>query len=254
MPAWSPLALLGVVVSLILLHVFVPSTRPWAWKVSLAIGVVMLPIHLWLALSWVPPEAYMSNVGRILYAHVPHVWMCLLAFTLNLGCSIGYLLKKSWVTDALGEASAEVGVYFGSIGVALGSIWAKPTWGVWWDWDPRLISTTVMLLVYIGYLAFRAFAEDPDRRATWSATLGILGYPLLAIVWFSVKWWNSLHQVQSSPSTVDKPMVVVLRWGSVTALSFLFVFLVQRYRIARASQALALQLPERMAPAKQVVA
>ena len=67
-----------------------------------------------------------------------------------------------------------------------GSIWARPTWGVWWDWDPRLISTTVMLLAYVGYLAFRSFTEDPERRAAWSAAAAILGYVSLPIVWFSV--------------------------------------------------------------------
>jgi heme exporter protein C len=248
MPYWSPLALLGLVVAAIITHAAVPSVRAWLWKPIAGLGVVMLFSLLYLGLSWAPPEQYMSDVGRILYVHVPHVWMCLLAFTLNVGCSLAYLMKQSWRTDALAEASAEVGLYFGACGVAMGSIWARPTWGVWWDWDPRLISTTVMLLAYAGYLALRNFTDDPERRATWSAASAILAYASLPIVWFSVKWWNSLHQQQSTPSTVDKPMTVVLRWGAVTFLCFLYVFIVKRYEIARAKQEGLLALPPVDAP------
>lgn len=254
MPSFAPLAMLAVVVALIATHVGVPSTRSWVWKVLGLIGLGMLGALTYLGLIWAPPEAFMSEVGRILYVHVPYVWMCLLAFTLNVGCAIAYLFKKSWRTDALAEASAEVGVYFGAVGVVMGSIWARPTWGVWWDWDPRLISTTVMLLSYVGYLAFRSFTEDPERRATWSAAVGILGYISLPIVWFSVRWWNSLHQVQSTSSTLDKPMTAVLRWGSVTMLCFLFVFVLKRYEIARAHQSAALELPPEPSPSTPVTA
>jgi heme exporter protein C len=163
-------------------------------------------------------------------------------------CAIAYLFKKSWVTDALAEATAEVGVYFGALGVVLGSIWARPTWGVWWDWDPRLISTTVMLLSYVGYLTFRSFTEDAERRATWSAAAGILGYVSLPIVWYSVRWWNSLHQVQSNDATMDKPIALVLHWGEATFFSLMLVFVYLRYRIARSRQEGDLALPPVNAP------
>ncbi len=252
MPSFAPLALLAVVVGLIITHVAVPKVRGFLWKPVAGLGVVMLVALVYFGLFWAPAERFMSDVGRILYMHVPHVWMALLAFTLNVGCAIAYLMKKSWVSDALAEASAEVGIYFGAVGVLMGSIWARPTWGVWWDWDPRLISTTVMLLAYVGYLTLRSFTEDPDRRATWSAATAILGYVSLPIVWFSVRWWNSLHQVQSSPSTVDKPMTAVLRWGSVTLLCFLYVFIVKRYELARSRQTAALELPPLEAPRVEV--
>ncbi len=248
MPFWTPYVLLGLVAVLTLVHVAVPSTRVWVWKVMTAFGLAMMAGLAYLGLVWAPPETFMSDVGRILYVHVPYVWACMLAFTLNVGCAVAYLMKKSWVTDALAEASAEVGVYFGAIGVLLGSVWARPTWGVWWDWDPRLISTTVMLLSYVGYLAFRSFTEDAERRATWSAAAGILGYVSLPIVWFSVRWWNSLHQVQSNAASVDKPIRVVLTWGEATFFAFLFVFIYLRYRIARSRQSGELELPPAVAP------
>lgn len=248
MPSWTPSAAFVLVIALLVIHLAVPSSRSWVWKVAAGVGTLELCALLYFGLFWAPPEAFMSDVGRILYVHVPHVWMCLVAFTINVGCAISYLMKKSWHTDALAEASAEVGVYFGAVGVLMGSIWARPTWGVWWDWDPRLISTTVMLLAYVGYLAFRAFTEDAERRATWSAAAAILGYVSLPIVWYSVRWWNSLHQVQSTTSTVDKPMKAVLYWGNVTFLSFLLAFIIKRYQLARENQTDALELPPLEAP------
>lgn len=248
MPFWSPLALLAVVVALLAIHLAVPSTRPWLWKLSTGLGLVALSSLVYLGLFWAPPEAFMSDVGRILYVHVPYVWMCMLAFTINVGCALAYLMKKSWRTDALAEASAEVGVLFGAGGVLMGSIWARPTWGVWWDWDPRLIATTVMLLSYVGYLAFRSFTEDPERRATWSAAASILGYVSLPIVWFSVRWWNSLHQVQSTTQSLDSQMKIVMWWGTVTFLFFLYTFIVKRYEIARARQDTALEAPPEASP------
>lgn len=248
MPTSSPLALLAVSVALLLVHLFVPSTRAWLWKAATAIGLLALGLLVYLGLFWAPREAFMSDVGRILYVHVPYIWMCMVAFTINVGCAIAYLFKKSWRTDALAEATAEVGVLFGAGGVLMGSIWARPTWGVWWDWDPRLISTTVMLLSYVGYLAFRSFTEDPERRATWSAAASILGYASLPVVWFSVRWWNSLHQLQSTQQSVDPSMRVVMWWGTVTLTFFLYTFVVKRYDIARARQDTALEAPPEIAP------
>src|SRR4051812_27302758 len=120
-----PLILLLIAVALIVLHLAVKSTRTWVWKVLLAQGVLMLLSAFALGLFWAPPEREMGDVYRIIYAHVPQVWMALLGVTLSFGCSVAYMLKKSWVTDSLAEASAEVGVYFGIVGVTLGSIWAK---------------------------------------------------------------------------------------------------------------------------------
>ncbi|MCC6335152.1 MAG: cytochrome c biogenesis protein CcsA [Myxococcales bacterium] len=253
MPFWSPLALLAVALGLVITHFAVPTTRAWMWKASAVVGLGALALLLYLGLIWAPPEAFMSDVGRILYVHVPFVWMCMIAFTLNVGCAIAYLMKKSWRTDALAESTAEIGVMFGAGGVLMGSIWARPTWGVWWDWDPRLISTAVMLLSYVGYLAFRSFTEDPERRATWSAAASILGYVSLPIVWFSVRWWNSLHQVQSTSQSLDSQMRIVMWWGTVTMLFFLFAFVVKRYEIARSRQSSALEAPPE-APRQEVAA
>ena len=234
MPDWLPLALLALPVGTVIGVCVRPSLITQAWKVLAVQAVVMLPIGAWMGLVWAPPEREMGDVYRIIYAHVPQVWMALLGVTVNFGASLVYLMKKSWTADALAEATAEVGLYFGIVGVTLGAIWGKPTWGVYWTWDPRLTSAAVMLIYYTGYLALRRFTENPDTRATWSAALGVFGIVIPITVYFSVKWMKSLHQVQSTPKTVDPQMVLTLRWSACAFLCLLVVFTYQRYLIAKA--------------------
>ena len=92
-----------------------------------------------------------------------------------------------------------MGVVFGALLCMLGAIWARPTWGVCWDWDPRLTTTAVLVLAFMGNLALRRFVDDPVKRAVWSAVAAIIADVDVPIMWFSVKWWNTLHQMQSTP-------------------------------------------------------
>ena len=186
----------------------------------------------------------MGDVYRIIYVHVPAMWMALIALTLNFGCCVAFLFKTSWKTDALAEATAEVGLLFGGYGLVLGSIWGRPTWGAYWDWDPRLTAMAIMLVTYMAYMALRRFVEDPEKRAVWSAVVGIVAFVNLPIVWFSVRWWRSLHQVQSTPKTVDPDMVLALRVNAWASLILLTLFLLHRYRIALATREAEVALPE----------
>ena len=208
----------------------------------------------WLGLVWAPPDREMGDVQRILYMHVPSVWMALLAATLNFGCSVVYMFRASWKTDAIAEAAAEVGLLFGANGVLLGSIWGKPTWNTWWTWDPRLTSAAIMLIAYAGYLALRKFVEDPERRAVWSSVLGIIAYVDIPIVWFSVRWWQGIHQLQSSPKTVDPDMTFVLRWHSFAFLCLLVAFIAARYRVAMSARQSETTLPPAAAPTRSSAA
>lgn len=208
------------------------------------VGFLMLGIGAWLALAWVPAERDMGAPSRIMYAHVPAVWMMFLCSVLNFGASFWYLNKASLKVDALAEAGAEVCLLFGGIGVLLGSIWARPTWGVYWNWDPRLTSVTVMLVTYAGMLAARRFEEDPERRARVSAVLGILAAASAVLVWFSVKWFNSLHQAQSSPKTTYPELVLTLRWNSFAFLFIAIWFVWERYELALKARAGEVAPPE----------
>lgn len=209
-----------------------------AVRASIAVlGLALLASGAWYGLFRAPPDREMGDVQRIMYVHVPAQWMAMMAVTLNFCCSVTYLFRPSWPTDALAEASAEVGLFFGTVGLVLGSIWAKPTWGVYWSWDPRLTSEAILLVAYAGYLTLRRFIDDAERRAVWSAVVGIIVAVDIPIIWFSVQWWRTLHQTQSSPSTVDPAMRLGIRWNAFAFLALWLVFLSARYLIARARTA-----------------
>lgn len=200
----------------------------------LAFGLVAFGSYWGLAVA--PPEVFMGDVYRIMYVHVPSAWLALIAYTVCFGACVTFLVRNQPGADAVAEASAEIGVVFNALLVVTGSIWGRPTWGVWWAWDPRLTTAAVMLFAYAGYLALRKFVDEPDRRSRWAAVAGILIYANIPIVWFSVKWWNSLHQVQSSPKTMGEGMVLALR---INAIGFLLLYawwLRLRYRLARVLQ------------------
>ncbi|HEX8697207.1 MAG TPA: cytochrome c biogenesis protein CcsA [Myxococcaceae bacterium] len=213
----------------------------------MALPAVALGLLAWghyIGLAVAPPDREMGEVQRIMYVHVPAVWIALVALTLNFIASVTYLFKPSWKTDSLAEATAEVGLMFGAVGVLLGAIWGRPTWGVYWTWDPRLTTAAIMLVAYMGYMALRRFVEDPEKRATWSAVVGIIAAVDLPIIWFSVKWWRSLHQVQSSPSTMDPSMVTPLRISAFGFLAFMILFILHRYRIAMSERQAEVALPD----------
>jgi heme exporter protein C len=180
-----------------------------------------------------PPDRDMGHLQKIMYVHVPAAWMAMIAFTIVFFASLYYLWRRDERADMLASSAAEIGVVFTGLALALGSIWGKPTWGVWWTWDPRLTSTAILFLIYAGYLALRGFTDDAERRARWSAAVGILAYLNVPIVYMSVRWWRTLHQLPSSPATVDPMYAWGLRLNAIAFLLVLIYFLGQRYHAAR---------------------
>jgi heme exporter protein C len=193
-----------------------------------------------------PPDQDMGHLQKIMYVHVPVAWNAFLAYLVVAVASLLYLWKGEERHDLLAASAAEVGAVLTALTLVLGSIWGRPTWGIWWTWDPRITTTTVLLLIFVGYLALRAFVDDPDRRAQWSAAVGLLGALNVPIVYMSVRWWRTLHQVQSSPSTVDPRYALGLRANAVAVLILLVYFIHKRYRAAQLERA-AEHLAEREA-------
>ena len=179
-----------------------------------------------------PPDRDMGHLQKIMYVHVPAAWSAFLAFAVVLVGSVLYLWKREERWDVLAAAAAEVAAVLTALTIALGSIWGRPTWGVWWTWDPRLTSTAILLVMIVGYLALRSFVEEPERRARWSAAVGILGAINVPIVYMSVRWWRTLHQWQSSPSTVDAAFAWGLRVNAIAFLAVMIWLVRARYRTA----------------------
>jgi heme exporter protein C len=185
-----------------------------------------------MGLFVVPAERYMGDVQRIMYVHVPTAWNWMLAVLFAFGCAVALLFTNNLKWDSRLEAGIEVGVLMAFLLCCQGAIWAKPTWGVWWDWDPRLTSVAVLLVASLGILALRAFVAEPPRRAVWSAVATIIASVDLPIVYFSVKWWNSLHQPQSTPETVARAFHLPLRINAFGVLFLMIGFIMLRTRVA----------------------
>ena len=197
------------------------------------LAAVFMMVALYMALIYAPREQTMGDVQRIFYFHVPSAWVAFLAFFLVFVFSSVYLLRggKQWDTRA--AASAEVGILFCSLVLITGPIWAKPVWGIWWTWDARLTLTLVLWLIYIGYLMLRHYIVDPERRATFSAVVGIIGFLDVPIVYFSIRWWRTQHPqpvlAGGEDSGIAAPMLYTLL---VCLAAFTLLFLVlMRMRI-----------------------
>jgi heme exporter protein C len=223
------------------------ATKTRSRGALVGIGVfVLLALTQWYAISISVPDRDMGHLQKIMYVHVPAAWSMMIAYFLVAIFSLRYLWKGQERDDLLAAAAAETGAVLTGLLLVLGMIWAKPTWGIWWTWDARLTSSAVLFFMYAGYLVLRAFVDDPDRRAQWSAAVGLLGALNVPIVYMSVRWWRTLHQVQSSPSTVDPNYVIGLRINAIAFLIVLIYFIRHRYASATMDRA-ADQLHERAA-------
>lgn len=159
-------------------------------------SVVGLALTAVLGLWITPPDRVMGNLVRLLYVHPPIAWNAYMAFGVTALACICYLWPRTrapfW--DRVAVASAEIGVVFCVLTLITGSIWGRPTWGVWWAWDARLTTTALLLVLFIGYLALRRVTLDPAVRAKRSAVAGLVAFADVPIDHMSVIWWHTLHQ------------------------------------------------------------
>ena len=186
------------------------------------LALIMIALGLYWALVKAPRDALQGDVQRIMYLHLPSILTAYLSFFLVFIGSCLYLWKREKRDDNLAHSAAELGVLFTALTIIEGSIWGKPTWGVWWTWDARLTLTAILLLIYSGYLMLRSLIDDEDRAALSAAILGIIGFLDIPLIHMSVYWWRTLHQ----PPSILRPDK--LPWENVhpamlTALAINFV-------------------------------
>lgn len=196
--------------------------------------LVWIVVALYLALIYTPNEANQGNVYRIMYLHVPTAWVALLAYFFIFLGSVGYLWKRSEFADALALASGEVGFVFCSCVLLTGPLWAKPIWGVWWVWDPRLTLTFVLWLLFVAYLLVRSFFINPGRAALLSAVVGIIGFVDVPIDYMSIRWWRTQHPqpvIMGGPESGLPPKMLLALLVSAGAFMCLY-FLLLRQGIA----------------------
>ena len=167
----------------------------------LMVGVLM-PVALYFAFVYAPEEKIMGVVQRIFYFHVASAWTGLLSFFFVFVGAVLYLWKKDPKYDRFSHAAVELGVVYFTIVLITGPIWAKPVWGAWWTWDPRLTSTFVLFLIYIAYLLLRSSLKDHPSVRTYAAVYGIIGFVDVPIVWMSIHWWRTIHPKVITPEKI----------------------------------------------------
>ncbi|MBI4390585.1 MAG: cytochrome c biogenesis protein CcsA [candidate division NC10 bacterium] len=200
---------------------------------GLAAAAALL-VGLYTGLVRAPADAVQGEVQRIMYLHLPTVWVAYLAFFVVGAASIVYLLTRREWWDSLAHSSAEIGALFMALTIAAGAIWGKPTWGAWWTWDARITAATILLLIYLGYLMLRAAVEDQTRGARYAAVIGILGTLNIPITHKSVEWWRTLHQPSSMARGAIDPVFQLPLWLNVAAFVLLYGFLLaQRMELGR---------------------
>ena len=184
---------------------------------------------LYLVFIYVPTEATMGIVQRIFYLMAPVAWLSLLSFLIIFISSILYLRKRKSKWDILAHSSAEIGIVFTTLTLITGAIWAKPVWGMWWTWEPRLTATLVLWLIYLAYFMVRSFATEESRGATFAAVVGIVGFIDVPIIGLATTLWRGMH-----PGTIISqgglaPSMLLTLLVSIAAFTALyFLLLMQR--------------------------
>lgn len=201
-------------------------------------AVTAVAVLVWLALSVTPPDVVQGDLVRLIYIHPAMAWMTYQSFGLSAVASALYLYRRtrSRFWDLLAGASAEVGLLFCALTLVTGSIWGRPTWGVWWTWDARLTSTAVLFTLFLGYAALRRVAGDADVRARRCAIAALIAIVDVPIVHLSVEWWRTLHQ--GATLSLDSTKIHGNQLGtllfSFVAFTLVFTWLIiHRFRVER---------------------
>ena len=200
------------------------------------VGLALLAAVYVRALAFTPVERAQGVAQKIFYLHVPAAVWTEAGMVLVGLASVFYLFLKDSRLDRFAEASAEVGLVFGTIVLTTGPIWGKPIWGTWWTWDARLTLTLLLFLMYVGYLLLRGAVTDPGLRARYAAVLGICGMCLVPFVHLSVYMFRTLHPqpIVLKPSAPSLPPEMLATLGfSFAVFTILYVgFVTQRYALS----------------------
>lgn len=217
---------------------------PKALKALNWITGALFVVALYMVLFFAPREAVMGDVQRVFYFHVAAGWVGALAFLVTAITGGIYLTRGERRWDLVALASVEIGVIFTFANIVSGSIWARPIWNTWWTWDPRLVTATVMELVYIAYLMLRQGVEDPDRRARFGAVYGIVGFLSVPLTFLSIRIFRTIHPVvvgsgdPTAQGAFDmSPKMRVAFFFSLFTFTFVYVTLLwHRLRLQRLSE------------------
>ena len=202
---------------------------PWFYALAALLALVGLYISFFLA----PTDATQGEAYRIIFIHVPAAWMSMFIYLIMAAWAGMGLILNTRLSSMMAQALAPTGAMFTFIALWTGALWGKPTWGAWWVWDARLTSELILLFLYIGYMSLTAAIDDPRRADKAGAILALVGAVNVPIIYFSVKWWNTLHQGASVSLTKAPSMAKIMLMGMLimAVAAWLYTIAVTLYRV-----------------------
>ncbi len=206
------------------------SPQPRALVALNVISLILLGASYYASLVYAPLEAVMGQVQRLFYFHVATAWVGMIGFVLAAVSGIIYLWKKDLKWDAVSVAAVEISLVFFFIAIVLGSIWARPIWGTWWTWEPRLTTAAILQMIYMAYLLLRQGIEDPEKRARFGAVYTLLGGISVPITFISIRVFRTIHPVVIGSGSAEAqggfnmtPLMLQTMFFSIIAFSVIFV-------------------------------
>ena len=202
---------------------------PWFGAAS----VICVAVGLYIAFFLAPTDAQQGDAYRVIFIHVPAAWMSMFLYLVMAFWAGAGLVFNTRLSGMMASALAPTGAMFTFIALWTGSLWGKPTWGTWWVWDARLTSELILLFLYFGFMALQAAIDDPRRADRAGAVLALVGAVNIPIIYFSVKWWNTLHQ-GASVSINRTPSMAAIMFTGMIVMVFGFWFYSIAASLARA--------------------
>jgi heme exporter protein C len=210
--------------------------------VLIGLSSVAVLAALGMIFLYAPREATMGDVQRIFYFHVASAWIGFLAFFVTCLAGIGHLMRGGRRWDVLALSSVEIGLTFITMALLTGALWARPVWGTYWTWEPRLTISAVQWLIYVSYRMLRGAIEVPERRARFAAVYGIVAFVTVPLSWFAIRWWRTIHPdvLMGGEGMAIAPRMIQALVVSVGAFTLLYLTLLRlRMRLEHAVHVLA---------------
>ena len=182
---------------------------PWFYGMAAILTIIGLYISFFVA----PTDATQGESYRIIFIHVPAAWMSMFIYIIMATWAGLGLIMNTRLSSMMAQALAPTGAMFTVVALLTGAFWGKPTWGTWWEWDARMTSELILLFLYIGYMSLNAAIDDVRRADKAGAILALVGVVNIPIIYFSVTWWNTLHQGASVSLTRSPTMAKTMLLG-----------------------------------------
>jgi heme exporter protein C len=198
------------------------SFFPLAGRLARGFGIaaaLLALLGLWLGLIVAPTDAQQGDAYRIIFIHVPAAWMSMFIYLVMAAWCAMSLTLNARLSAMMAQALAPTGALFTFIALWTGALWGRPAWGTYWAWDARMTSELILLFLYFGYMALRQAIDDPRRADRASAVLALVGAVNVPIIYFSVRWWNTLHQ-GASVSLTSAPKMAAIMLAAMLIMSF----------------------------------